>query len=143
MANIYQPVEAYSAAGHRPVRPGEHPWRTPPFALSLAIPCKERPTMKKLLFLIIAGGLVYLNYTNPTREDHEEFLLAEMQALGPVSEEQFAKATRDIDFSNFMVCSATKTSLDSKMITLGYLKEVKLVNDKWIRETVQKLQGRQ
>jgi len=98
--------------------------------------------MKKLLFLIIAGGLFYLNYTNPTREDHEEFLLAEMQALGPVSEEQFAQATKDIDFSNFMVCSATKTSLDSKMITLGYLKEVKLVNDKWIRETVQKLQGR-
>jgi len=98
--------------------------------------------MKKLLFLIIAGGLVYLNYTNPTREDHEELLLAELQALGPVSEEQFAKATRDIDFSNFMVCSATKTSLDSKMITHGYLKEVKLVNDKWIRETVQTLQGR-
>jgi len=38
--------------------------------------------MKKLLFLIIVGGLVYLNYTNPTREDHEELLLAEMQALG-------------------------------------------------------------
>ena len=99
--------------------------------------------MKKLLFLIIAGGLVYLNYTNPTREDHDEFLLAELQALGPVSDEQFAQATKDIDFSNFMVCSATKTSLDSKMITLGYLKKVKLVNAKWISETVQKLRGRQ
>ena len=99
--------------------------------------------MKKLLFLIIAGGLVYLNYTNPTREDHEELLLAELQALGPVSEEQFAQATKDIDFSNFMVCSATKTALDNKMITLGYLKKVKLVNAKWISETVQKLRGRQ
>ena len=99
--------------------------------------------MKKLLFLIIAGGLVYLNYTNPTREDHEELLLAEMQALGPVSEEQFAHALKDVDFSNFMVCSATKTTLDSRLISFGYLKEVRLVNDQWIRETVRNLQGQQ
>jgi hypothetical protein len=99
--------------------------------------------MKKLLFLLIAGGLVYLNYTNPTREDHEELLLAKMQALGPVSEEQFAQALKEIDFSNFMICSATKTSVDSKMISLGYLKKVKMVNDQWLKATVQKLQGRQ
>ena len=97
--------------------------------------------MKKLLFLIVAAGLVYLNYTNPTREDHEALLLAELQALGPVSEEQFAKAARNIDYSNFMVASATKTSADSKMISLGYLKKVKLVDDKWIKETARKLQG--
>lgn len=97
--------------------------------------------MKKLFFLIIAAGLVYLNYTNPTREDHEELLLTELQALGPVSEEQFVKITEDLDFSNFMVCSAIKTAEDSKMISLGYLKETKLVNDKWVRDTMQKLQG--
>ena len=97
--------------------------------------------MKKLLFLIIAAGLVYLNYTNPTREDHEALLLAELQALGPVSEEQFAKATRNIDYSNFMLCSATKTTVDSKIITFGYLKQTKLVNDKWVKETMQKLPG--
>jgi len=33
-----------------------------------------------------------------------------------------------------MVCSATKTALDSKIISFGYLKEVKLINDKWIKE---------
>lgn len=99
--------------------------------------------MKKLLFLIIAGGLVYLNYTNPTREDHEALLRAEMQARGPVSEEQFVQTLKDIDFSNFMVCSATKTSVDSKMISLGYLNKVKLINDQWIKETARKLQARQ
>jgi len=50
--------------------------------------------MQKLILLIIVAALVYLNYTNPTHEDHEELLLAEMQALGPVSEEQFAQASR-------------------------------------------------
>ena len=99
--------------------------------------------MKKLLLLIIVGGLVYLNYTNPTREDHEELLLAEMQALGPVSEGQFEQALKDVDFSNFMVCSATKTSEDSKLISFGYLKKTKVMNDKWLKDTAQKLQARQ
>jgi hypothetical protein len=94
---------------------------------------------KKLILFAIIGGLVYLNYTNPARTDHEGFLLAELQARGPVSEEQFARALKDIDYSNFMVCSATKTALDSKMISLGYLKRVKLVNDRWVSETAQKL----
>lgn len=98
---------------------------------------------KKLILFALIGGLVYLNYTNPTREDHEELLLAELQQFGPVSEEQFAAALTEIDYSNFMVCSATKTTLESKMISLGYLKKVKLVNDMWPRQTMQKLQGAQ
>jgi hypothetical protein len=99
--------------------------------------------MKKLILLIIVSGLVYLNYTNPPRQDHEALLLNELRKSGPVSEEQFAQAMKDVDFSNFMVCSATKTSEDSKIITFGYLKKSKLVNDKWIKDATQKLQARQ
>ena len=94
---------------------------------------------KKLLFFALIATLGYLNYTNPTRADHEALLLEELQQLGPISEEQFAAALTDIDYSNFMVCSATKTSLDSKMISLGYLKKVKIVNDVWPKQTAQKL----
>ena len=99
--------------------------------------------MKKLFLLIIIGGLVYLNYTNPTRETHEELLLAEMEAQGPVTEEQFEAALRNVDYSNFMVCSATKTRQDSKIISFGYLKKVKLVNDRWLNETTAKFRGKQ
>ena len=98
---------------------------------------------KKLVLFALIASLVYLNHTNPTREDHEELLLAELQQFGPVSEEQFATALKEIDYSNFMVCSATKTTLESKMISLGYLRQVKMVNDKWARQTMQKLQGAQ
>lgn len=98
---------------------------------------------KKLILFALIAGLVYLNYTNPKREDHEALLLGTLQMSGPVSEEQFAQAIKDIDFSNFMVCSATKTSVDSKMITLGYLKKTKLVNDQWIKQTLQKIQSSQ
>ena len=99
--------------------------------------------MKKLLFLIIAGGLVYLNYTNPQRADHEALLLAELRKNGPVSEEQFASVMKDVDFSNFMVCSATKTSVDSRIITYGYLKKTKLVNDQWLKQAGQKAPANQ
>ena len=96
---------------------------------------------KKLIFLIIVAGLVYLNYTNPPREGHEALILASLQKNGPVSQEQFAALMKDVDYSNFMVCSATKTTVDSKIITFGYLKQTKLVNDKWVKETMQKLPG--
>ena len=99
--------------------------------------------MKKLLFLIIGAGLVYLNYTNPTRQDHEALLLAEFRKSGPVSEEQFTQAMKDVDFSNFMVCSAAKTSEDSKLITFGYLKKTKVKNDNWLKDATRKLQARQ
>ncbi|MCM2265482.1 MAG: hypothetical protein NDI73_09875 [Desulfuromonadales bacterium] len=98
---------------------------------------------KKLILLIIVAGVVYLNYTNPKREDHEAVILAALQERGPVSEDQFAAAMKDVDYSNFMVCSAAKTALDSKLITYGYLKQVKLVNDEWIKQTTQKIQKSQ
>jgi hypothetical protein len=107
------------------------------------IPHKEPVMLKKLILFAVVGGLVYLNYTNPPRADHEALLLAELQELGPVSEEQFTQAMREVDFSNFMVCSATKTSEDSKLITFGYLKKTKVMNDKWLKDTAQKLQARQ
>jgi hypothetical protein len=99
--------------------------------------------MKKLLFLIIVAGLVYLNYNNPQRADHEALLLAEMRKNGPVTEEQFTQVMKDVDFSNFMVCSATKTSEDSKFISFGYLKKTKVMNEKWLKDTAQKLRASQ
>ncbi|NJC87206.1 MAG: hypothetical protein FIB02_01535 [Desulfuromonas sp.] len=98
---------------------------------------------KKLILLIIVAGIVYLNYTNPKREDHEAIIRAELEKNGPVSEEQFAAAMKDVDYSNFMVGSATKTTLDSKMITYGYMKKLKLVNGEWIKQTTQKIQNSQ
>lgn len=95
---------------------------------------------KKLILLIIVAGVVYLNYTNPKREEHEALLRAELQKNGPVSEEQFAAVMKDVDYSNFMICSATKTSLDSKMLSYGYLKKTKFVNAEWLKETTQKIQ---
>jgi hypothetical protein len=87
-----------------------------------------------VLFLLVVG-LVYLNYTTPSVEDHKAFLLSRLEQGGyPVSDEMQKRIWKDVDYSNFMVCSFMKTSEDSKMISSGYLKKVKLVNDKWVEE---------
>ena len=88
----------------------------------------------RLFFFALIAGLVYLNYTTPTIEDHKAFLLTQIQQGYPLSEEMQAKIWKDIDYSNFLVCSFMKTRLDSKMITSGYLKKVKLINSKWVED---------
>jgi hypothetical protein len=91
------------------------------------------------LFALIAG-LVYLNYTTPTIEDHKAFLLTQLQQGYPLPDEMQEKIWKDVDYSNFLVCSFMKTRLDSKMITSGYLKKVKLINNKWVDEVRADLQ---
>ncbi len=85
------------------------------------------------LFALIVG-LVYLNYTNPTIEDHKAFLIAELQQEYPIPESMQKRIWREIDYSNFMVCSFMKTTVGSTMISSGYMKKVKLVDTKWVDE---------
>jgi hypothetical protein len=98
---------------------------------------EERIMIKKIIFLAIIAGIVYLNYTNPKESDHRALLLAELESSGAVPVEVQEKIFRDVDFSNFLICSTTKTVDDSKLISYGYLKQVKLSNTSWA-ETVRK-----
>jgi len=90
--------------------------------------------LSRLFLFAVIAGLVYLNYTTPTFEDHKAFLLAQLQQAYPIPEKTQAKIWKDIDYSNFLVCSFMKTRIDSKMITSGYLKKVKLINTQWVDE---------
>lgn len=99
--------------------------------------------MSRLIFFLVIAGLVYLNYTSPKIEDHKAFLLSQLQQEYPITPDQQEKIWKDVDYSNFLVCSFMKTRLDSKMITSGYLKKVKLINPKWIEETKAALQRQQ
>jgi hypothetical protein len=94
----------------------------------------------RLFIFALIAGLVYLNYTTPTIGDHKAFLLAQLQQAYPIPEETQAKIWKDIDYSNFLVCSFMKTRLDSKMITSGYLKNVNLINTRWVDEVRAELQ---
>ena len=95
-----------------------------------------------VIFLLIVG-LVYLNYTNPKIEDHQTFLLAELQQSYPVPEEMQERLWEQIDYSNFMVCSFMKTREGSTMISYGFLKNVKLVDTEWVDKVKKTLQRRE
>lgn len=91
--------------------------------------------MKKFILLILIAAVVYLNYTNPKLADHQIKMLNSLTTTGEIPEGVQAQIWQDINFSNFLVCSVTKTTLDSKIITIGYLGKVKVINGKWVEDT--------
>ena len=98
--------------------------------------------LTRIILFALVVGLVYLNYTVPKIEDHKAFLLAELQQSYPIPESMQERIWRDVDYSNFMVCSFMKTKEDSKMISSGYLKKVKLINNTWVDKIKTDLQRR-
>ena len=96
--------------------------------------------ISRFIFVVLIAGLGYLVYTTPKVEDHKAFLLAELQQTYPVSEERQAQIWKEVDYSNFFVCSFMKTSVGSTMITYGFLKKVRLIDSEWIDKVKTKLQ---
>jgi hypothetical protein len=91
--------------------------------------------LKRIIIFALIVGLVYLNYTTPKVEEHKAFLLAQLQQGYPIPEAMQDRIWQNLDYSNFMVCSFMKTKEDSRMISSGYLKKVKMLNSKWVDET--------
>lgn len=96
--------------------------------------------LKRIFLFALIIGAVYLHYTTPTIEDHKAVLLTALQQEYPIPVSMQERVWKDLDYSNFVVCSFMKTSEDSKMITTGYLKNVDLVNPKWVADTKALLQ---
>jgi hypothetical protein len=68
-------------------------------------------------------------------EDHRAYLLEKLQIGYVPSEEELERVWKKTDYANFFVCSFMKTTDSSVMISYGFLKKVKLANDKWVEET--------
>ena len=96
--------------------------------------------LTRIVIFLMVVGLVYLNYTTPKIEEHQAFLLAELQQSYPVPEEMQERLWKQIDYSNFMVCSFMKTREGSTMISYGFLKKVKLVDSEWVDKVKKVLQ---
>ena len=88
--------------------------------------------MTRIIIFLLVVGLVYLNYTNPTIEDHKAFLLSEIEQSYPVPEEMQKRLWTKVDYSSFFVCSFMKTTVGSTMISSGFLKKVKLIDTEWV-----------
>jgi len=94
----------------------------------------------RFFIFALVVGLVYLNYTNPQIEDHQAFLLAELQQEYPLPESMQERLWKKLDYSNFMVCSFMKTREGSTMISSGFLKKVKLIDNEWVDKVKAELQ---
>jgi hypothetical protein len=88
--------------------------------------------LSRFIIAVLIAGLGYLIYTTPKAEDHKAFLLAELQQTYTLSDEMQTKIWKEVDYSNFFVCSFMKTSIGSTMITSGFLKKVKLIDTEWV-----------
>lgn len=99
--------------------------------------------LTRIIIFLLVVGLVYLNYTTPKVEEHQAFLLAELEQSYPVPEDMREKLWRKTDYSNFMVCSVMKTREGSTMISYGFLKRVKLVDTEWVDKVKKQLQRRE
>lgn len=88
----------------------------------------------RIIIFALIVGVIYLNYTTPKVEDHKAFLLENMQIGFALSEEQQERLWRKTDYSNFFVCSFIKDTERSTLISYGFLKRVKLADDKWAEE---------
>jgi hypothetical protein len=96
--------------------------------------------LMRIIMFVLLVSLVYLNYTNPKEEDHKAFLLAEIQQTYPVPEAMQDRLWRQVDYSNFFVCSFMKTTVGSTMISSGFMKKIKLVDNKWVDKIKLQLQ---
>jgi hypothetical protein len=93
----------------------------------------------RIILIAVIAAIGYLSYTNPKFEDHKAFLIDEIQQTYPVPDEMQERLWKDVDYSNFIVCSFVKTSEESSMISSGFIKKVKLVDTKWVDEVKTKL----
>jgi len=98
----------------------------------------------RIIIVALIAGLGYLNYTNPSEAEHKQAILAELEQQGwPVPEQMQEMLWKNVDFSNFMVCSFTKAiNIDSKVISAGYLNKVKVSNQEWVESANKELQKR-
>lgn len=86
----------------------------------------------RLIMFVLIAGLGYLVYTAPKIEDHKAFLLAELEQTYPIPDEMQERIWKEVDFSNFFVCSFMKTSTGSTMVTSGFMKKIKLIDTEWV-----------
>jgi len=96
--------------------------------------------LSRFIIVVLIAGLGYLIYTTPKIEDHKAFLLTELQQTYHLSDEMQEQIWKEVDYSNFFVCSFMKTSVGSTMITSGFLKKVKLIDTEWVDKVKTRLQ---
>ncbi|APG25110.1 MULTISPECIES: hypothetical protein [Syntrophotalea] len=87
--------------------------------------------MNKLILLLLAAGLGYAAYTNPDINDHREAISGQWPEQAFYTDEQQEERFGDLDYTNFIVGSATKDTVKMTMVSYGFLGRVTVVDEEW------------
>jgi hypothetical protein len=93
--------------------------------------------VKKLLLLIVIAAMGYAAYTNPDMIDHQDAISSQLPGPQYYSDEQNAERFKDLDYSNFLVASATKDTVELTMVSDGFFGRVTVVNEDWHPRSVE------
>lgn len=87
--------------------------------------------MKKLVLLIIFAAIGYAAYTNPKFSAHKQAIKDQLPDQRYYTEEQEAERFGDLDYTNFLVASATKDTEKMTLVSYGFLGRVSIVDEDW------------
>ncbi|MDK2846739.1 MAG: hypothetical protein PWP34_92 [Desulfuromonadales bacterium] len=87
--------------------------------------------MKKFILLVMAAAIGYAAYTNPAFIDHQDAISSQLPGQQYYTEEQNAERFGDLDYSNFLIASATKDTINMTMVSYGFLGRVTVVDEDW------------
>jgi hypothetical protein len=87
--------------------------------------------MKKLILLILVAAVGYLAYSNPDFDTHKAVIGEQLPGRDMSYARDEADRFRDLDYSNFLIASATKDSVKMTMVSYGFFGRVKIVDEDW------------
>ena len=91
---------------------------------------------KKLIILAIIGLIVYLYRSNPSFEDHIAKIGSDFLETGSVSEQVEEKIREKLTYKDYSIVSATQSRETGTMVSVGFLRRVKVVNEKGAENAV-------
>jgi hypothetical protein len=87
--------------------------------------------MKKLILLILVAAVGYLAYTNPDFTAHKAAISEQLPGRAMLYAQDEADRFSTLDYSNFLIASATKDTVKMTMVSYGFLGRVKIADEDW------------
>ena len=87
--------------------------------------------MKTLLILAVIAFLGFLYYSNPSFQDHKSEIGSDLVESNTISDELDDPFWKDLDYTNFFICSTTKSTTSKTMVSVGFMWKVKVVDNEW------------
>jgi len=95
--------------------------------------------MKNKLIILLVVGIIFILYRfNPSFDDHVSMISLDFLKNSSTITEPDAKIREGLDYKNFIILSVTQEKGKLSLITVGAVKRVIVVDDKWAKNFVNK-----